>query len=149
MEEEVVVVNNDNQEQIQEVQAQVDILALIGPVNVFPLEIQEDELMNDEEIQNQAVLDNDDAPKVFIGKIQLLERPTHGLFEQQFFGKSPSFFTDSSVLWGKFFAPSIGKIPACFAPYGWANFFTAILLSPKMFAQVKEMLGSKALISDR
>jgi len=146
MEEEEEVVNNDNQEQMQEVQAQVNMPALMGPVNVFPLEIQKDDLMIDEEIQNQAALNDDDAPNVFVGKIQLLERPAHGLFEQQLFGKPPRFFFDPSGLWGKFFAPSNGKTPACSAPSGWANFFTAILLSPKMFAQAKEMLDSKALI---
>jgi len=146
-EDEMVIADIDNQEQVQNVQqVQVDIPILNEPVNVFPLEIQEDDLMNDEEIQEQAALDNDDTPNIFVGRVQLLERPVHDLFEQQKFGKPSGFFTDPSGLCGKFFAPPIGKTPMCSVPSRWANFFTAVLQSPKMFAQAKEMMGSRALI---
>jgi hypothetical protein len=63
-------------------------------------------------------------------------------------GKASGFtFFDHSGLWGKFFAPSNGKNPVCTVPPEWANFFTASLLSPRMFGLTKEFMGAKSLIN--
>jgi hypothetical protein len=91
---------------------------------------------------------DDDAgggPGLFVGRVQLFEDPVQGLLEQQMRRKSAVNFSDPSGLWGKFFAPSIGKTPTCFVPPQWANFFTAALLSPKLFSQTKDLLATKGL----
>lgn len=150
IEEEPEMMNNDIQGQEQNVllpEVQVDILVLNEPVNVFLLEIQEEDLMNDEELQNQAALDGEDGgpQNLFIGAIQLLEELVHGLFEPLVKENSVMTFTDPTGLWGKFFAPNFGMTPTCFVSPEWASFFTTALLSPKLFKQTKEFLAFKGL----
>lgn len=126
---------------------QVDIPVLNKLVNVFPLEIQEEDLMNDEELQNLAALEgNDGGLNLFVGGVQLLERSVNDLFEQYQMTKSPWAFSDPSGLWGNFFAPSMDKAPTCLVPSEWANFFTAALLTPKLFCPTKEFLTLKGLL---
>jgi hypothetical protein len=117
-------------------------------VPLMPLEIQEEDLMNNAEIQEQAAMAANQPANIFIGRIQILERPPLELFSQHSMGKAPGFtFFDHSGLWGKFFAPSNGKKLVCTVPAEWANFFTASLLSPRMFGQTKEFMGAKTLIN--
>lgn len=103
--------------------------AHFGPM--IPLKIQEDDFMNDAELQEQAALDNDQALDIFVGRVQLLERLIHGMFDQYMLGKALAFFFDPSRLWGKFFAPPNGKTPTCTVPPGWANFFYCNTFIPK------------------
>jgi len=47
--------------------ADIVMLAHLGPM--MPVEIQEDDLMDDEELQEQATLENDQGPNVFVGRV--------------------------------------------------------------------------------
>jgi hypothetical protein len=58
-----------------------------------------------------------------------------------------SCFSDPSGLCAKFFDPTGRKRPVCAVLGDWANFFTALLLSPRQFAKVKEIISIAMLTS--
>jgi hypothetical protein len=59
-----------------------------------------------------------------------------------------SFFDDPLGPWAKFFAPKpTDVVPQFLVPNDWARFFTTLLLSPKHFSRVKELVQSKAFLS--
>ena len=55
--------------------------------------------------------------------------------------------TDSPGPWASFFAPRPNSNePVFLVPNEWAKFFTSVLMSPKHFAQGKDLIQSKALL---
>jgi hypothetical protein len=56
------------------------------------------------------------SSNLFVGRVQLIERPVHGLFEQHKPDKFLGFFTNPSRLWGKFFAPTTSISPVAMYP---------------------------------
>jgi hypothetical protein len=125
---------------------QVDLPILDGPaVNVLPLEIQEADLMNEEEIQQQIqeeIQQNGEMQQngphnlqvrmVLINNVQMPPFP------------APSLAWEKP--WAKFFCPEMGSIPQYLVPLDWANFFSAMLLSPGHFVKAKELMKVKGLL---
>lgn len=99
--------------------------------------------MEDEQNQNQVVNQN-----VIIGQVLLQEEISMDCgLAPGLQGKHSQDFTDPSGYWAKFFAPGLGGPPAYLVPSPWANFFTAILMSPKMFDNAKQVLKSAPLMA--
>lgn len=128
---------------------EVNIPVLNGsPIDVLPLEIQEENLMNDEEIQQQ--LEEEAAQENFIGAqnihvgFALVNAvPTVPLPQLK-----PELFDSPLGPWAKFFGPkTVGPSPPVLVPVDWAKFFAALLLSPMHFVKAKEILKSSALLS--
>lgn len=116
---------------------------------MMPLEMQEDELMNDAEIQQQ--LQEEHPRRMLLGLkicrwVMFLLKTTH-LKACLFFEKSP-FYDEPFGPWAKFFAPTVSAIvPQILVPKDWAKFFTSLLLSPEHFGCAKELLQSKTFLS--
>jgi hypothetical protein len=143
---------------------EVNIPALHEPaVNVFPSEIQENDLMNEEEIQQQiadeaaqknaivqqnmqvglALVDNTPPPNLPYPKkfadIDCLLGPLSNKTDAAHNLYSP---------WAKLFKPvSLDAAPSCVILFEWAKFFAALLLSLGHFSRAKEILQSDALLS--
>jgi hypothetical protein len=170
--EEMEVVAPVQEQAPQPAEVDVVIPVLNAPVDVLPLEIQDDDLMNDEELQNQALMEAEEPAQgqrhnLFVGMVQIIDGPVchlpiqlpkvqPGSLMNQFspadslghFQKPvPGAFNDPSGLWGKFFAPDLKKVPSCLVPPGWANFFTAALLTPQLFNQDKSFLPCTGLLA--
>lgn len=118
-------------------------------VDVFPLEIQEDEFMNDDEIQRQiaeeAAQENPVGPQnLHVGYVLINIESTMPMSLPV---KSSSVYCYDYPTgpWAKFFAPRTkDAIPMFLIPKDWANFFTMLLMSPKHFSRAKELMQSKA-----
>lgn len=130
---------------------EVDIPVLNGPMeNFLPLEIQEDDLMNEDEIQEQlgeeaAQANQAGAQNLHVGFVLINNEPFLPMTT-----KKPSLFDfdNPSRPWAKFFAPKQTKsIPQFLIPKDWANFFTSLLMSPLHFNCARELMQSKALLS--
>lgn len=151
--DEVVDIVQENLEQEQEIQAEVvvDIPQLNPPMENFLHEIQVDELMDEEDLQNEALqnqVQQDETQNLIIGRVQLTNENSFDPGLASWMKKKQTqAFSDPSGCWSKFFAPYVGCPPACLVPAPWANFFTAILLSPKMFDNAKEILKTAPLMA--
>jgi hypothetical protein len=95
---------------------------------------------------------NEVQHNLIIGRIQLSQESSFdpGLadwMQRKMQGQSNMGFSDPSGYWAKYFAPQLGVAPACLVPGPWANFFTAILLSPNSFNNAKEMLKTTRMMA--
>jgi hypothetical protein len=79
---EEVIMNDiaDIQQGAQEAAQEVEVIMPDQYVPMMPLEIQEEDLMNNAEIQEQAAMTANQPANIFIGRIQILERPPFQLF---------------------------------------------------------------------
>jgi len=90
---EEVIMNDivDIQRGAQEAAQEVEVIMPDQYVPLMPLEFQEEDLMNNAEIQEQAAMSANQPANIFIGRIQILERPPLELFSQHLMGKAPGF----------------------------------------------------------
>ena len=72
-----------------------------------------------------------------------LNASTQSLFERHNYDSS---FVDLAGPWTKFFAHGPNKIPQFLIPSDWANYFTALLMSPGHFSRAKQFMQSNALL---
>lgn len=116
---------------------------------LMPLEILEEDLMNDDEIQQmideeEAQNINNEPNNMHVGFVVL--RETTPRFHSVSMGSGLP--ADDFGPWAKFFAPKgIDGLPSFLVPKDWAQFFTAILLSPSHFKIAKDFIKSSKLLS--
>jgi hypothetical protein len=137
--------------------------AALNPM--MPMEIQEEDLMNDDDIQQQlqdeAELNDAIGPNnVQVGLVLIKDAPLPNLSSMMAPGLDP-FCLDSLLSpfnqmkkgpdpfspWDSFFAPSPNSAePVFYVPNEWTKFFTSVLLSPKYFSLGKDLIQSKAFL---
>lgn len=130
--------------------------------NVPPVEIQEDELMDEEDIQLQEQEDqanpHEENQNLVVGRVEINNEQAFDpglagwMQKNQVQVLSDSFAQAQAcsgppALWAQFFALVLGIPPTCSVPAPWANFFTAALLTNRMFGLAKEFLNSAPLVS--
>lgn len=136
------------------------------PIQINPDEFLEDDLMDEDELREQAALmDQDDqhfgieedileamndnnqhdpAPhdqQLHLGFVELVEPSIDPIFEQ--FPPPKALPADLFRLWAKHFN-SAGSSNAIDVPPDWAPFSTSALLNPESFAWAKRFLSSQA-----
>jgi len=89
-----------------------------------------------EEAQNEGMgPQNLQVGMVLIG--EQLSASAQSLFERHNYNSS---FVDPAGPWAKFFAPGHNKVPQFLIPSDWANYFTALLMSPCHFSRAKQFM---------